>query len=76
MAPEQLRKTMNILQWERTSHPEKHKADLDETAACALLRACMLRSLGKYDEARTMLKTEILKHDKYVSSFGLLSSSS
>jgi hypothetical protein len=64
-APEQLQKTMNILEWERTSYPEKHKADLDETSTCALLRAAILRHLGKFEEARTMLEAEILAHGRY-----------
>ena len=66
MALEQLQKTMYILQCERTAYPEKHKADLDETAICSLIRASLLRSMGKFDEARRMLKTEILNHDRWV----------
>lgn len=64
MGPEQLNKTLDILEWSRTSHPEKHKTNLDETAACSLLQACLVRSLGKFDEAHKILKTEILNHDK------------
>jgi hypothetical protein len=64
MAPEQLNKTLDILDWSRTSHPEKHTKNLDETATCSLLRASLIRSLGKFDEAHTILKTEILSHDK------------
>ncbi|KAG0650016.1 Inclusion body clearance iml2, partial [Hyphodiscus hymeniophilus] len=64
MAPEQLQKTMGILGWERTTHPEKHKADLDDTAICALLRASLLRNSGKCEEARSVLNTEILAHDR------------
>jgi hypothetical protein len=64
MAPEQLQKTLDILEWSRTSYPEKHKADLDERAVCSLLRASLFRSLGKFDEAHKILKTEILNHDK------------
>jgi hypothetical protein len=52
------------LQWERTSHPEKHKADLDEAGIQSLLRACTLRNMKKFDDAREILKTEILNHEK------------
>ena len=64
MGSEQLNKTLDILEWSRTSHPEKHKTDLDETAVRSLLRASLVRSLGKFDEAHKILKTEILNHDK------------
>ena len=64
MAPEQLQKTLDVLQWERTSNLEKHKADFDETAVCALLRASLLRSLGRFEDSRAILKTELLAHEK------------
>jgi hypothetical protein len=64
MGLEQLQKTLNVLQWERTTQPEKHEADLDETAVSALIRGSLLRSLGKFDEARTVFNTEILNHGR------------
>jgi hypothetical protein len=72
MGLEQLQKTVSILEWDRTSHPEKHKQDVDETASCALLRACVLRNMKQFAEAREVLKTEILNHDKYVCLFARL----
>ncbi|KUJ20335.1 outer membrane protein-like protein iml2 [Mollisia scopiformis] len=60
----QLQKSLDILQWERTSHPEKLQGDLDETAIQAVLRAASLKNMGKYDEAREVLKAEVLKHDR------------
>jgi hypothetical protein len=62
---EQLQKSLDAVKWERTSHPEKLKNDLDETAIKALLEACMLRNMRKYDEARKILQDEILNHERY-----------
>ncbi len=62
--PLQLQKSLDILQWERASHPEKHQDDLDETAIQALLEAAALKNLRKYDEARDLLKSEVLNHDR------------
>ncbi|KAE8443318.1 hypothetical protein EG329_001961 [Mollisiaceae sp. DMI_Dod_QoI] len=63
--PLQLQKSLDILQWERASHPEKHQDDLDETAIQALLKAAALKNLRKYDEARDLLKSEVLNHDRH-----------
>ncbi|KAK2626572.1 hypothetical protein QTJ16_003747 [Diplocarpon rosae] len=60
----QLQKSMDCLSWTRTSHAEKFEGDLDETAIHAVLRACILRNLGKFAEAREVLETEVLNHDK------------
>ncbi|KAH6719061.1 outer membrane protein-like protein iml2 [Leptodontidium sp. 2 PMI_412] len=60
----QLQQSLDILSWDRTSHAEKFKADLDETAIQAVLQAALIRNLGRYDEARKILQTEILPHDK------------
>lgn len=62
----QIQQSLDCLSWNRTSHPEKFDTDLDETAICAVLRATIARNLGKYEEARTTLETEVLAHDKYV----------
>lgn len=61
---DQLQKTLDILDWSRTSEPEKFKSDLDERAPHALLRAAVLRNMKQYKQAREVLKTEILKHDR------------
>ncbi|KAH7403498.1 outer membrane protein-like protein iml2 [Cadophora sp. MPI-SDFR-AT-0126] len=60
----QLQQSLDCLSWDRTTHAEKFKADLDETAIQAVLQAALIRNLGQYDEARKILKTEILPHDK------------
>jgi len=61
-----LQKTLDILKWERVSHTEKFKEDLDETAIHAVLRASALRNLGRYDESRDLLTNQVLNHDKCV----------
>jgi len=60
-----LQKTLDILKWERVSNPEKFKEDLDETAIHAVLRASALRNLGRYDESRELLTSQVLNHDKH-----------
>lgn len=65
---EQLEKSLTALQWQRTTHPEKLQVDLDESAIHAILTACVLRNMKKFDDARDILKNEILSHDRYVSS--------
>ncbi|KAF8867095.1 outer membrane protein-like protein iml2 [Acephala macrosclerotiorum] len=64
-APAQLQKSLDIAQWERATHPEKFQKDLDETAIQAVLKAAFLKNQGKYDEARELLKTEVLNHDRH-----------
>ncbi|RDL41902.1 Outer membrane protein-like protein iml2 [Venustampulla echinocandica] len=56
--------SLEAIKWEKLSHPEKLRGDLDETALQALLKACALRNLKKYDEARVILTEEILNHDR------------
>ena len=63
MATPQLETSMEKLDWERTSHPEKHKTNLDEVALYALLTASILRNLGRFDDARKILRDEILNHN-------------
>ncbi|KAG9229263.1 outer membrane protein-like protein iml2 [Amylocarpus encephaloides] len=59
-----LEKSLANIQWDRTSHPNKFEDDLDEKAVKALLESCMLRNLGKYDEARALLNEGILRYDR------------
>lgn len=64
----ELDKSLEAVKWERASHPDKLRDDLDEAALQALLKACTLRNLNKYKEAREILTEVILSHDRYVSS--------
>lgn len=61
-----LEKSLKALDWSMTSYPERHKADLDEVALQALLNATVTRTLGNFSEARQVLTTNILNHDKSV----------
>ncbi|RKF60114.1 Inclusion body clearance protein iml2 [Erysiphe neolycopersici] len=61
---DELKKSLEILNWDRTNLPEKHKSNLDETAIHALLKSCIYRNLEKYQEAREVLQKNIICHDK------------
>jgi len=63
---EEMNRTLELLDWNRTNYPEKHRADVNETALNALLRSCLLRNLEKYDEARSELTSEVLRHNRYL----------
>ncbi len=60
----QLQQSLDCLSWDRTTHPDKFNTDLDETAIHAILRAAIARNMGSYEEAREILQTEVLSHDK------------
>lgn len=62
---DQLQLSLAAIEWKRTSHSEKFENDLDETAIKALLEACMLRNLGRYDEARSILQNEVMNHERH-----------
>lgn len=61
----ELQKSLDLLDWQRTSTPEKFRADFDESAIEALLRAAVMRNQGHFEESREILQKEILCHDKY-----------
>jgi hypothetical protein len=63
MSTSELEMSMVNLDWQRTSHPEKHKANIDEVAIHSLLMASILRSFGRFDDARQTLQDNILKRD-------------
>ncbi|KAI6249807.1 Inclusion body clearance protein iml2 [Erysiphe necator] len=63
---DELHKSLNVLSWDRTDLPEKHKSNLDETAVHAVLMACVYRNLEKYQEAREILQKNVLCHDKQI----------
>jgi hypothetical protein len=66
MNTSELETSLEKLDWQRTTHPEKHKANLDEVAIQALVAASTLRNLGRFEEARKTLEEGILKHDAYM----------
>jgi hypothetical protein len=63
MSTSELETSLVNLDWQRTSYPEKHKANLDEVAIQALVMSSTLRNLGRFEDARKTLEDDILKHD-------------
>ncbi|KAF5019485.1 hypothetical protein F66182_8492 [Fusarium sp. NRRL 66182] len=70
MGPAELEKAISNMRWERcTAKPEvvdKIKAEVDEMGLWALINSSLLRSQKKFVEARDMLETHVLKHERIV----------
>ncbi|KAF7594117.1 Mitochondrial outer membrane protein iml2 [Aspergillus hancockii] len=65
MTPEQLEESMQKLAWcESDANKTWSREGPEEKAILQLLRAAVLRAMRKHEEARTMLKTTVLNHDK------------
>ncbi|KAI9775970.1 MAG: Tetratricopeptide repeat protein 39C [Geoglossum umbratile] len=64
MDPSKLQDSLAALAWSTDSNEHWSRESLDERAINAVLRATILRSLGRFGEAREILKTEILSHDR------------
>ncbi|KAM0234035.1 hypothetical protein ACHAP5_010213 [Fusarium lateritium] len=68
MGPGELEKALAGMSWDRcTGPPEvvaKIKAEVDEMGSWALISASLLRNQKKFVEAREMLETHVLKHDR------------
>ncbi len=66
MPAEQLQHSLRNLAWSENLELNPHwaKEDLDEHAILAVLRASIYRNLRKHEEAKALLKKEILCHDK------------
>ncbi|KAH0544063.1 hypothetical protein FGG08_001681 [Glutinoglossum americanum] len=64
MEPSKLQDSLVALAWSTNSNEHWPRESLDEQAINAILRATILRSLERYNEARAILKTEILIHDR------------
>lgn len=60
----ELEKCLDLLKEERMTCPEKCNEDEEDVAIHLLLRGCMLRSLGKYEEARKILTGEIVDSER------------
>jgi len=67
--PVELQKTIDLLEWSRTSQPEKFSEDLDEKSIVTLLKATVLRNMDKFVESKDILQKDILSHEKFVPSF-------
>lgn len=65
MRPEHLEESLKRLAWneDTTANPTWTKETLDEHAILALLRATVIGRLGRTDEAKEILKREILSHE-------------
>ncbi|KAM0555909.1 hypothetical protein ACHAPJ_006311 [Fusarium lateritium] len=68
MGPAELEKAAGGMHWERcTAKPEvvdKIKAEIDEMGSWALISASVFRNQKKFVEARELLETYVLKHDR------------
>ncbi|KAJ4252907.1 Mitochondrial outer membrane protein iml2 [Fusarium torreyae] len=68
MGPAELEKAVGGMRWERcTAKPEvveKIKAEIDEMGSWALISASVFRNQKKFAEARELLETYVLKHDR------------
>lgn len=65
-----LEKALSCLEWSRCTAPaeavDKMRAVPDESAIRGLAASALIRASGRVDEARRVLKEEVLCHDKYV----------
>ncbi|KAF5675805.1 mitochondrial outer membrane iml2 [Fusarium heterosporum] len=70
MGSAELEKAVAGISWDRcTAKPEvveKIKAEIDEMGSWALINASLFRNQNKFDEARELLETHVLKHDRTV----------
>lgn len=66
MTAARLEDSLRNLAWSENLHQNPHweKEDLDEQAILAVLRASIYRNLYKHEEAKALLKKEVLCHDK------------
>lgn len=66
MTAEQLEHSLRNLAWSENlwQNPHWKREELDEHAILAVLRASIYRNLSKHEEAKALLKKEILCHDK------------
>jgi hypothetical protein len=65
MRNDHLQKSIDNLAWsESKENPYWVKEDLDERGVLALLRASALRSMGETVQAKEVLRSEIIAHDK------------
>ncbi|KAL2221251.1 outer membrane protein iml2 [Thermoascus aurantiacus ATCC 26904] len=65
MTTEQLEESLRKLSWsDSDANKNWHREGLDEKAILALLRAAVLRALRRHDEAKELLQSQILQHDR------------
>ncbi|KAM0344902.1 hypothetical protein ACHAPU_007035 [Fusarium lateritium] len=70
MGSAELEKAVAGISWDRcTAKPEvveKIKAEIDEMGSWALINASLFRNQNKFAEARELLETYVLKHDRMI----------
>lgn len=70
MDERELERARENLKWERCTAAgevvDKIKEEVDEMGIWALCEGTLLKRLGRFDEAREVLETHNLKHDRYV----------
>ncbi|ODH50836.1 hypothetical protein GX48_02977 [Paracoccidioides brasiliensis] len=67
MNKEQLEDSLRHLEWSESPHNKHwHRESIDEFAILAVLRASIFRALGRHDESKQLLQSQILVHDKAV----------
>lgn len=65
MTADQLEKSLENLSWSDSGNNTNwHREVLDEHAILSLLRAGVLRSLGRHDAAKSLLQKDVLPHDR------------
>lgn len=65
MNPSELEKSLALLAWERVgAAADQIQEDIDERAVRTVLRASVLRNLGRTEEARQCLLDEVLSYDR------------
>ena len=66
MTAPHLEESLKALKWSEdlNQNPHWEKETLDERAVLTVLRAAILRNLGKHEEAKALLKKEVISHDR------------
>ncbi|WYZ35307.1 hypothetical protein EsH8_I_001583 [Colletotrichum jinshuiense] len=68
MNDEELHQSIGSLEWERCTMPaeavEKVKKTVDEASIRSICLAAVYRALGRFEDARTILETEVLNADR------------
>lgn len=63
-SPKHTERSLESLAWSASEHnPHWTKEGIDEHAILSVLRATCLRHLKRHDEAKEILKTEVISHD-------------
>jgi hypothetical protein len=64
MRPQDLERSLQSLDLNLATHPEKFHNDVDEIGVQSLLKGTVLRSQGKFDEARQLFVDDLVSKDR------------